>query len=84
VYNIPDAYLGAYVFREGFVTMLRHRTGNMLDGVKISTVIEEIGRFERVGELKQVFDSETIVWFFNDAGNRFEEVSGEDTLALTR
>jgi len=83
MYNIPDAYLGAYVFREGIVTMLRHRTGNMLDGVEISTVIEEIGRFERVGELKQVFDSGTVVWFFNDAGNKFEEIKGEDTIPVT-
>ncbi len=80
VYNLPDAYLGAYVFREGFVTMLRHRTGHALDDVEIQVILEETGRFENVSELKLVFDQETVVWFFNDVGNVFEEITEDETL----
>lgn len=80
VYNVPDAYLGAYVFREGFLTMLRHRTGGLLDEVEIQMIIEEIDRFENVGELKLVFDVETAVWFFNDIDSVFEEVTEEEKI----
>ena len=82
IYNVPDAYLGAYVFREGLITMLRHRTGNLLDGVEIDMIIEETGTFENVGELKLVFNEQTIVWFFNDADSIFEEVTEEETLPV--
>ena len=40
VYNVPDAYMGAYVYRVGFEEMLRNRTGSELFNVKMEIHLE--------------------------------------------
>jgi hypothetical protein len=75
VYFVPDSHLGAYVFRLGFASMLRHRTGKTLEAVEIEVFHEEPGTFLNIGELKQASDEETVVWFFNDSTGGFAEIT---------